>query len=135
MESGTKGRISQYTAGVVEKVVQSNGKTPWTFNGHTYNGSWRKCYLLHIANTSENNGENIMSCRRPPRGWICTREADHDGACAAHPTVQAVHFLRRNEHGNLERLVTDGKWTGWVSAERPSRGWVMWKAIARARGI
>lgn len=24
-------------------------------------------------------------CTRPPEGWACTREADHDGPCAAVP--------------------------------------------------
>lgn len=25
-----------------------------------------------------------MTCDRPPKGWYCTREADHDGPCAAY---------------------------------------------------
>lgn len=26
-----------------------------------------------------------QGCTRPPLGWVCTREAGHDGPCAAHP--------------------------------------------------
>lgn len=26
-------------------------------------------------------------CTRPPRGWTCSREAGHDGPCAASPTT------------------------------------------------
>lgn len=76
-----------------------------------------------------------MVCRKPPKGWICTLAQDHAGTCVAQPTVQNVHFLRRNQHGNLERLVTDGKWTGWVTAERPARGWYLWQLVAKVRGI
>ncbi len=25
-----------------------------------------------------------MNCNRPPKGWICTREAGHEGPCAAY---------------------------------------------------
>lgn len=28
-----------------------------------------------------------ITCTRPPRGWFCTREKDHDGPCAAHPVI------------------------------------------------
>lgn len=76
-----------------------------------------------------------MVCRRPPKGWICTRDKDHDGACAAHPINVPLRFLRRNDCGKLERLVTDGEWTGWISAERPARYWWVWASIARTRGI
>lgn len=24
-------------------------------------------------------------CHRPPKGWRCSREANHSGPCAAHP--------------------------------------------------
>lgn len=76
-----------------------------------------------------------MVCKRPPKGWICVLDREHEGDCDAHRDRQPVHFLRRNEKGKLERLVTDGKWVGWVSAERGTRGWIVWQAIAKARGI
>lgn len=28
------------------------------------------------------------SCNIPPRGWKCTRGAEHDGPCAAHPALE-----------------------------------------------
>ena len=28
---------------------------------------------------------NNIVCKRPPKGWYCTREADHPGPCAAYP--------------------------------------------------
>lgn len=28
----------------------------------------------------------VEHCTRPPEGWRCTREAGHDGPCAAEPT-------------------------------------------------
>lgn len=79
-------------------------------------------------------GEIEMVCKRPPKGWICTLHRDHEGTCDTARERQPVHFLRRND-GKLERLVTDGNWVGWVSAERGTRGWIVWQAIARARGI
>jgi len=27
----------------------------------------------------------LGACRVPPPGWVCTRDAGHDGPCAAHP--------------------------------------------------
>lgn len=77
----------------------------------------------------------MTTCRKPPKGWACKKEAGHEGSCPAYPTNIPLKFLRRNEKGKLERLVSNGEWTGWISAERPSRHWVVWQAIARARGI
>ena len=76
-----------------------------------------------------------MVCRKPPKGWICGGEQDHNGPCSATRVRGPVHFLRRNQHGQLERLVTDGKWIGWVSAEKGTRGWLVWQSIAKVRGI
>lgn len=76
-----------------------------------------------------------MVCKRPPKGWICDQPMNHEGDCDAHPNIAPVHFLRRNNKGKLERLVTDGTWTGWVSAAPGTRYWVVWAAIAKARGI
>lgn len=77
----------------------------------------------------------VVNCRRAPKGYICTYTKDHDGVCEAVRERRPVHFLRRSETGQLERLVTDGKWVGWVSAEIGTRGWIIWQAIAKARGI
>lgn len=77
----------------------------------------------------------MVVCRKPPKGWVCTYVRDHEGACEAIRERKPVHFLRRNETGQLERLVTDGKWIGWVSAEVGTRYWFVWQAIAKARGI
>lgn len=74
-------------------------------------------------------------CRLPPKGWACKRPGGHEGSCPAYPTNVALKFLRRNDNGKLERLVSNGVWTGWISAEYPSRYWYMFKAIAKARGI
>ena len=27
------------------------------------------------------------TCTLPPKGWYCTRQAGHDGPCAAHPEL------------------------------------------------
>lgn len=77
----------------------------------------------------------MASCRRAPKGYLCVYEKDHAGTCEAVRERGNVHFLRRNETGQLERLVTDGKWTGWISAEPGTRYWWVWQAIAKARGI
>lgn len=76
-----------------------------------------------------------MVCRKPPKGWICPLPSNHDGSCAAHPTNIPLKFLRRNAKGKLERLVSDGVWSGWINAEYPARYWWVWKSIAKARGI
>lgn len=77
----------------------------------------------------------MASCRRPPKGWACKKDAGHEGSCPAYPTNIPLKFLRRNEQGKLERLVSNGEWTGWISAERPARYWWVWESIAKARGI
>lgn len=83
----------------------------------------------------ENRRKNRMVCKRPPKGWICVNTPNHEGECEARPLIEPMHFLRRNSKGKLERLVTNGEWTGWINAERPARYWYIWAAIARARGI
>lgn len=77
----------------------------------------------------------MISCKKPPKGWACKKPAGHEGSCPAYPTNIPLTFLRRNDAGKLERLVSNGQWTGWISAERPSRYWYVWQAIAKARGI
>lgn len=89
----------------------------------------------HIEFVPKERRNTNMVCKRPPKGWVCTMDKDHVGTCETIRERVPVHFLRRNEQGQLERLVTDGKWVGWISAERGTRGWVVWQAIAKARGI
>lgn len=93
--------------------------------------------VRRVAEVTDFDEGEVMVCRRPPKGWICTMNREHEGVCDTVRERQPVHFLRRNERGKLERLVSsaDGKWVGWVSAERGTRGWVIWQAIAKARGI
>jgi hypothetical protein len=76
-----------------------------------------------------------MICSKAPKGWKCGRDKDHAGACEVRPVNVPLHFLRRNPEGKLERLVSNGQWTGWISAERPSRYWYVWASLAKARGI
>lgn len=76
-----------------------------------------------------------MVCKNTPKGWNCTRARDHEGPCALKPVNVPLHFLRRGHGGKLERLVTDGNEAYWISAERPSRYWYVFQAIAKARGI
>lgn len=79
--------------------------------------------------------EEEMVCKNTPKGWKCTRARDHEGSCALTPINAPLRFLRRNEKGNLERLVSDGTAAYWISAEKPSRYWYVWASIAKARGI
>jgi hypothetical protein len=51
------------------------------------------------------------------------------------PVNAPLFFLRRNDKGKLERLVSDGVGAYWISAEKPSRFWYVWAGIAKARGI
>lgn len=76
-----------------------------------------------------------MVCKNTPKGWRCTRTRDHEGSCALTPNNAPLRFLRRNENGQLQRLVSDGHSAYWISAEKPSRYWYVWQAIAQARGI
>lgn len=76
-----------------------------------------------------------MVCKNTPKGWRCTRARDHEGSCALTPVNVPLHFLRRNQNGKLERLVSDGNSAYWISAEKPSRYWYVWQALAKARGI
>lgn len=76
-----------------------------------------------------------MVCKGTPKGWRCKRQADHNGPCALIPVNAPLHFLRRSDAGKLERLVSDGNSAYWISAEKPSRYWAVWAAIAKARGI
>jgi hypothetical protein len=39
-------------------------------------------------------------CKKPPEGWRCTREADHDGPCAAHP-------IKNMHDRDLDALIKD----------------------------
>jgi hypothetical protein len=78
----------------------------------------------------------MASYRRPPKGWACKKEAGHEGSCPAYPTNIPLKFLRRNEKGKLERLVSNGEWTGLDFGGSGQHGyWWVWESIARARGI
>jgi hypothetical protein len=54
------------TARSEEKVVPGSGNDP--LSGR---------YTLHAPPHTV--------CRKPPPGWLCSREGDHDGPCAASP--------------------------------------------------
>ena len=44
----------------------------------------------------------VPECERPPKGWCCTRAADHDGPCAAVPVGGfATDDLDRPSHGQV----------------------------------
>lgn len=34
-----------------------------------------------------------IECEVPPPGWVCTREKNHEGPCAAHPTDETVYQM------------------------------------------
>ena len=54
--------------------------TKWGNYGTVYYGpDGKPSYVV----TSD--GLTPVVCGRPPTGWVCTREIDHEGPCAAWP--------------------------------------------------
>lgn len=41
----------------------------------------------------------MPACDLPPRGWWCSRPADHDGSCAAHPRWWNLRWQLRAVQG------------------------------------
>ncbi len=66
--------------------------------------SWEHVYA-HIPDGSQINnstGGKMDRCTKPPHGWHCTRNADHEGPCAAIPVLaddDYVAWLRYIRHG------------------------------------
>lgn len=55
----------------------------------------------------------IQGCEVPPSGWVCTREAGHDGPCAAHPATTYLKLeVDPYERDNLYWLLKQCKGTG-----------------------
>lgn len=52
-----------------------------------------------------NDPDTVARCTRPPAGWWCSRDAGHDGPCAAHPldTPSPIDHPR----GLIAQLITD----------------------------
>jgi len=61
-------RISATEGGFNHVGLQPDGRVFWH--------SEKDCHVLPVS---------FRRCRRPPRGWRCSRTASHGGPCAARP--------------------------------------------------
>lgn len=50
---------------------------------------------------------NTNKCTTPPEGWYCTREAGHEGPCAAHQLPAPIHLWLR-PHDGRTRITQPG---------------------------
>lgn len=62
-------------------------------------------------------GNAMTKCQVPPAGWYCTREAGHEGPCAAWPN-KAIRFDRYHTE-----TTTDGMSMSETSCQVPPTGW------------
>lgn len=81
---------------------------PADFNRPADTGSDHRRWAGNVATSQEPVNESAASrmlynCKRPPAGWVCSRQVGHDGPCAASPLAEAIEEAR-NRPGFIERL-------------------------------
>lgn len=73
----------------------------WIYEGHhkrcKIEIACPRCKRLHEVGCAADR--RMERCKRPPSGWICTREFAHDGPCAA---------IIDDSYHDYDRMVDDG---------------------------
>ena len=67
----------------IHAIWTNSGKLHIEYAGPIEETLFTKEDLLYLLNMLENN------CKRPPVGWVCSREDGHSGPCAARQSENA----------------------------------------------